>query len=228
MPSPKTVPISPPQSVATGTVLVTRVVDGDTIELANGERVRYVGIDTPETVKPNTPVQCYGHEASLHNTELVEGKYVRLVRDVEDRDKYGRLLRYVYVGDTFINLALVENGYARMYTYPPNVAHVNEFRVAQESARTNKRGLWGDSCSGITSTPKSSTTPLPIVSSTSPTSPCTIKGNISNSGEKIYHRPDCPYYTRTKITIEKGEHMFCTEPEAISAGWRIAGNCPQQ
>ena len=126
--------------------LVSRVVDGDTIELENREKVRYIGMNTPETVDPRRPVQCFGHEASAKNKALVEGKQVTLVPDVEDRDKYHRLLRYVYLEDgTFVNLELVKEGYATVYTFPPNVAHVSEFKTAEKSAREAQLGLW-NSC----------------------------------------------------------------------------------
>lgn len=125
-----------------GRAVVERVVDGDTIELTTGDHVRYLGMDTPETVDPRKPVQCFGHEAADKNRELVEGREVTIVPDVEDRDKYGRFLRYVYQGDTFINLALVQQGYAYAYPYPPNVAHEAEFRAAERAARTAKVGLW--------------------------------------------------------------------------------------
>lgn len=123
--------------------LVSRVVDGDTIELDNGQKVRYIGINTPETVDPRRAVQCFGHEASEYNKQLVEGKQVRLVKDVSETDKYGRLLRYVYLNDgTFVNLNLVENGFARVDTYPPDVAHAKEFEAADKAARIAKIGLW--------------------------------------------------------------------------------------
>ena len=125
-----------------GKAVVERVVDGDTIELTTGDRVRYIGMDTPETVDPRKPVQCFGHEAAEKNRELVEGKEVTLLPDVEDRDKYGRFLRYVYLGDTFINLELVQQGYAYAYPYPPSVAHEAEFRAAEAAARKAKLGLW--------------------------------------------------------------------------------------
>lgn len=125
-----------------GQATVERAVDGDTIELTTGDRVRYIGMDTPETVDPRKPVQCFGHEASDKNRQLVEGQEVTLVPDVEDRDKYGRFLRYVYLGDTFINLKLVQDGYAYAYPYPPSVAHEAEFRIAEREARTKKLGLW--------------------------------------------------------------------------------------
>ncbi len=122
---------------------VARVVDGDTIELADGERVRYIGMDTPETVDPRKPVQCYGHEASAYNKNLVENKQVVLVADQVDKDKYGRLLRYVYLTDgTFVNLTLVEQGYARVLTIPPNDSLTSEFIAAAHEARAAGRGLW--------------------------------------------------------------------------------------
>jgi len=122
---------------------VTRVVDGDTIVLSNGERVRYIGIDTPETKHPKKPVQYFGREASAYNKSLVEHKMVRLEFDVDKRDKYGRLLAYVYVGDTFVNAKLVEEGYAQVYTFPPNVKYADLFLKLQREARENNRGLWG-------------------------------------------------------------------------------------
>jgi len=124
-------------------VLATRVIDGDTIEIAGGERIRYLGIDTPETVDPRRPVGCFGHEASARNKELVEGKYVRLEKDITERDKYGRLLRYVYIQDRFINLELVTGGYAVIYTFPPDVKYQEKLLAAQKEAREAKRGLWG-------------------------------------------------------------------------------------
>lgn len=122
---------------------VARVIDGDTIEIETGDRVRYIGMNAPETVDPRKPVECFGKEASAYNHKLVEGKKVRLVSDITDKDKYGRLLRYVYLEDgTFINLKLVENGYASVMTVPPNVAQVEEFVKAEREAREVGRGLW--------------------------------------------------------------------------------------
>jgi micrococcal nuclease len=128
-------------------ILVTKVVDGDTIKLENGEVVRYIGIDTPETVHPNKSIQCYGKEASAKNKKLVEGRQVKLEKDISERDKYGRLLRYVYVGDIFVNEYLVREGYAQLLTYPPDVKYQDLFLQAQKEARKNNRGLW-NSCKG--------------------------------------------------------------------------------
>lgn len=127
---------------------VVRVVDGDTIHVLLGdgtkEKVRYIGIDTPESVKPDTPVECFAREASARNAELVEGERVELRTDVEERDRYGRLLAYVYRArdDLFVNAALVRDGYATQLTIPPNVAYADEFRRLAREAREAGRGLW--------------------------------------------------------------------------------------
>jgi micrococcal nuclease len=131
----------------TGGATVQRVVDGDTIVVRVGgrsERVRYIGMDTPESVKPGTPVQCYAKAAAKENRVLVAGQEVRLVADAEARDRYGRLLAYVYRAEDglFVNAELVRRGYARPLTIPPNVAHASEFRRLAASARRAGRGLW--------------------------------------------------------------------------------------
>ncbi|PIP57418.1 nuclease, partial [Candidatus Woesebacteria bacterium CG22_combo_CG10-13_8_21_14_all_39_10] len=118
---------TPVLSAVSESFKVTRVVDGDTIEIEGGEKVRYLGIDTPETVDPRKPVQCFGIEASKKNKELVEGKTVRLEKDITDRDRYSRLLRYVWVDDIFVNLELVKQGFASSYAYPPDIKYQEEF-----------------------------------------------------------------------------------------------------
>ena len=124
--------------------LVTRVVDGDTIELSTGDKVRYVGVNTPESVDPRRPVQCFGKEASAYNKKLVLDKKVRLEKDVSETDRYGRLLRFVYLEDgTFVNLKLVEDGYANMMTVAPDVSKAELFRASEKKARESGVGLWG-------------------------------------------------------------------------------------
>jgi micrococcal nuclease len=125
---------------------VVRVVDGDTIEAQVGDRVedvRYIGVDTPETVKPDTPVQCFGPQASAFNHRLVEQRQVRLVFGVERRDVYGRLLAYVYLGRRFVNASLVRRGLARSLTIPPNDRFAPLFRRLEMQAARAGRGLWG-------------------------------------------------------------------------------------
>jgi micrococcal nuclease len=143
---------------------VTRIVYGDTIEVKIGARkytVRYIGVDTPETVKPNTPVQYYGKEASAYNKSLVNGKTVRLVKDVSETDKYARLLRYVYLQDgRMVNELLLQGGYAQVATYPPDVLHVDRFLELQRKAREAGVGLWGK-CAGGGSAAAAAATAVP-------------------------------------------------------------------
>jgi micrococcal nuclease len=125
---------------------VLRVVDGDTIKvLLNGnvQGVRLTGIDTPETVDPRKPVECFGKEASLQLKELLDGTFVRLEADSvgDSVDKYGRLLRYVYLDGRSINLAMIEDGYAYAYTAYP-FSKAAEFEKAEQAAKSNQRGLW--------------------------------------------------------------------------------------
>jgi micrococcal nuclease len=143
-----------------GAATVERVVDGDTLVVrvsGRRERVRLIGIDTPESVKPNTPVQCFAVAASDRTKALLPaGTPVRLVGDAEQRDRYKRLLAYVYRSrdNLFVNLALVHDGYAVAYTFPPNVAHTAEFVAAAAEARDADRGLW--SACGPNQRPRSS------------------------------------------------------------------------
>lgn len=203
---------------------VVKVVDGDTIDVQVGsevKRVRYIGINTPETVHPTRGVECFGKEASARNRALVEGKMVRMEKDISDTDKYGRLLRYVYVGEVFVNEALVREGYANASTYPPDVLYTEKFRAAEAAARTSGKGLWGARCTPYQS-PSSEEGGGHLVADRA----CAIKGNIAaGSGERIYHTPECEYYAQTVITEANGERWFCTEEEAQAAGWRKAKNC---
>jgi micrococcal nuclease len=125
---------------------VTRVVDGDTVEVrldGEVEDVRYIGVDTPETVKPGAPVDCFGPQASSFNHRLVEGERVRLVFGAERRDTYGRLLAYVYLGDRFVNAELVRRGLARTLTIPPNDRFAERLKELEIAAARAGRGLWG-------------------------------------------------------------------------------------
>ena len=136
-----------PRATTFGRAQVLRVVDGDTIRVRLGgrtERVRYIGVDTPESVKPGTPVQCYAKRAAAANAALVAGRSVRLVGDVEQRDRYGRLLAYVYrePDGAFVNARLVRDGYARTLTIAPNVAHAHQLAQLAQTARRSGRGLW--------------------------------------------------------------------------------------
>ena len=126
---------------------VTRVVDGDTVHVrvaGRDETVRYIGIDTPESVKPGTPVQCFAKAASAYNRRLVAGQDVVLRTDAESRDRFGRLLAYVYRrrDGLFVNAALVRAGFATILTIPPNLAHAAQLQRLERAARLTERGLW--------------------------------------------------------------------------------------
>jgi micrococcal nuclease len=129
------------------------VVDGDTIDVAidgHRERVRLIGIDTPETKKPDTPVQCYGPEATNFTTSLLPADTpLHLERDIVARDDYGRMLAYVYLATdgTFVNLTIIRKGFARPLTIPPNSAHADEFVAEARAAEADDIGLWG-ACTG--------------------------------------------------------------------------------
>jgi micrococcal nuclease len=125
---------------------VVRVVDGDTIIISfNGkeERVRMIGIDTPETVHPTKPVEPFGPEASEYTKRRLEGKKAGMELDVQERDQYGRLLAYVWVDGVMINNELLEEGLAVVSTYPPNVKYVEFFRQTEKKAKEEKKNIWG-------------------------------------------------------------------------------------
>ena len=150
--------------------MVARIIDGDTLEVADGESIRLIGIDTPETVDPRTAVECFGSEASARLTTLVPpGSAVRLVHDVERTDRFGRTLAYIYRIDDnlFVNEAMVLDGYAVAATFPPNVRFATRFVEMERLARDAGAGLWS-SC-GSADTP-ATTTPLGDVTLPQPAS----------------------------------------------------------
>ena len=168
------------------TYKVKRVIDGDTIELENGEKVRLIGIDTPEAG------QHYGKEASNFTRKMVEGKQVRIIFDVQKKDRYNRLLAYVFLEDSiFLNAELLKQGYAKIATYPPNVKYVEEFRQLDQEARENVRGLW-----------------VPVQKQTQ-----SVTVYITRTGSK-YHRADCRYLRKSSIPISleeaKGRYSPCS------------------
>jgi len=219
----------PSPTVPSGLTLatVTRVVDGDTIAVSIGGqeyKLRYIGVDTPETVDPRRPVGCFGKEASARNRELVEGQTVGLEKDISETDDFGRLLRYVWLGPStgseqaeMVNARLVEEGYAQAATYPPDVKYAALFASLQAQARDAGRGLWGPACQ-----PTLTPSPAPGACEYSSTSQPVIKGNINAAGEKIYHVPGGAFYDQTDIDEARGERWFCTEGDALAAGWRKA------
>lgn len=199
---------------------VSNVVDGDTIDVIfeNGlkDRVRLVLVDTPETKHPNKPVQPFGPEASDFTERTLLNQDVELELDIQERDRYGRLLAYVYIDEKMINEQLLENGLARVAVFPPNTKYVDKFRSIEQQAKKKQLGIWSienyATEKGFEADETNSTHDQPT------TGDCkkpTIKGNINSRGEKIYHVPGGAFYERTIA-----EQMFCTEKEAVSAGFR--------
>ena len=220
-----------PQLPGLQTAQVVRVVDGDTIEVNfDGQQytVRYILVDTPETKKPNTPIQPFGPEATEANRQMVEGQTVYLEKDVSNTDQYDRLLRYVYLTDgRMVNEELLRLGLAQVSTWPPDVKYVDRFLVVQREAQASGVGLWGSEPVAVESTPIPTEATAPAGGSCSQgceasSQGCEIKGNINSEGEKIYHEPGFRDYNKTKIDPAKGERWFCTSTEAESNGWRAA------
>jgi endonuclease YncB( thermonuclease family) len=156
-------------------VTVTNIVDGDTIDvLIDGQeqRIRIIGVDTPETKDPNQPVMCFGAEATAFTSDMIgrAGHQVYLEKDVSETDRYGRLLRYVWLphddGTRMLNQELVAHGYAQSSTYPPDVKYQHLFVEAQQQARNEGRGLWG-SC-GDFGVPLATPTPVPAPPTATP------------------------------------------------------------
>ncbi len=203
----------------TGTVsaFVQKVVDGDTLKvLMDGreETVRLIGIDTPESVHPDKSRNTeWGKRASEFTKGRLEGKMIRLEFDVQERDKYGRLLAYVYTDEGLFNEVLVREGWAKVSTYPPNVKYVERFKIAEKEAQKKNLGIW------------SAEEPPSVEANKGFTEEKTsrkIKGNINKRGHKIYHCPGQKHYEQTVIDESKGERWFDTEEEAQAAGWRKA------
>jgi micrococcal nuclease len=220
----KSIPVSTPTNSKAYDVI--KVVDGDTIDVSiNGkiERLRLIGINTPETVDPRKAVECFGVEASDKAKTVLTGKKVLLEGDATqgERDKYDRLLRYVFLEDgTNFNLLMIKEGYAYEYTYDTPYKYQTQFKQAQKEAEIAKAGLWGAKCDDpITAVI------TPVTTQNTSSTSCTIKGNINTSKEKIYHVIGCGSYNTTQIDESKGERWFCTEQDALDAGWRKAQNC---
>lgn len=179
---------------------VARVIDGDTIQMEGGERVRLIGVDTPETVHPSKPVEIFGKEASDFTRRILEGKKVRLEYDQERKDKYGRTLAYVYLEDgTFINAEIIKQGFGFVYTQFP-FKYLNEFRNYERQARERGAGLWGEE--------KASQPELARPPTATETSADSDKKAetvyVTRTGEK-YHRGSCQHLRRSKIEIKKSE-----------------------
>lgn len=211
-------------TVETGTV--TSVVDGDTVKVKlstnKTETLRFIGVDTPE-LKGTEQQKCFGKQATARTKALLLKKTVTLESNPdEDRDHFGRLLRYVSVGSKDIGAKLIENGYAFSYKKFPH-PRLDSYNQLEQRAIASKKGLW-KTCAAESQSSKA-VHQISSQQSSQNSSQCRIKGNVSTSGEKIYHLSNCGSYAKTEITTATGERWFCTEQEAKAAGWRRAGNC---
>lgn len=208
-------------SAVNNKVMVTNVVDGDTLDVSinnKEERIRLLLVDTPETKHPSKPVQPFGPEASQFAKETLEGKEVEIELDISERDKYGRLLAYVWIEGKMFNELLLEKGLARVaYVYPPNTKYVDQFYEIQKEAQKAGIGIWSIENyvqeEGFQTEEKGQESEKQVNQKVE--SDCLIKGNINSKGEKIYHTPDSRSYKQTKP-----EMWFCTEKEAQAAGFR--------
>jgi micrococcal nuclease len=193
---------------------VVRVIDGDTVELADGRTVRYIGIDTPETVAPGQPVGHYGPEASSFNKQLVEGRDVELEKDVSETDRFGRLLRHVYIDGRLVSEILVQQGFAQVSTFPPDVKHQDRLLIAQRVARNAGRGLWANAPVPPTAVP---TTQAPVIQPTSPAGP----SNCSPSYPTVCIPPappdlDCPQISFRRFQVlQPDPHGFDADRDGI-------------
>lgn len=196
---------------------VSWVIDGDTVRVKIGDRtepVRYIGINAPEVSNPPQPWEYAGREARDVNALLVARKKVRLELDAHDRDAYGRLLAYVYVGDMLVNAEMIRRGYANALTVPPNVKHEALFARLEREARQGKQGLWQVRS---LEAPSAAPAPAPAPPTTAKSAfgcPAShpIKGNLTTRGECVYFLPD------RRGAGKKAEFCFASENEARSNG----------
>lgn len=191
---------------------VIRVVDGDTIVIdyeGTDEKVRMIGIDTPESVHPDKEKNTeFGDTVSAFTKEQLEGKWVGLELDVQERDQYGRLLAYVYLDDVMYNKTLLENGYAAVSTYPPNVKYVDEFTAIQKKARDDGINMWSDDYKASSSSDSSNSTETQG-----------YKGHIKN---KKFHKSGCRY---GEMISYENLIIFTTREIALDEGYAACKVC---
>lgn len=216
--------ITPPEGKP-DSVQVVSVVDGDTFKVALDDgvkTVRVIGIDTPETVHPEKPVECFGREASKQAKALLTGQEVSISFDplVGEQDQYGRLLVYATLPDgRDFGETMIKAGYAYEYTYDGAYEKQALYKAAETIARTARTGLWGEANCTKDEPAVSAETPY-ITANTS--TECVLKGNVNADGERIYHVPGQMHYEKTVIDESKGERWFCSDEQATTAGWRKA------
>jgi len=189
------------QNFFSPSLVVTEVTDGDTIKLNDGRRVRYIGIDAPEKEA------CFAKEATEINQELVLGKEVRLERDVNEMDQFGRYLAYVYVQENdkevFVNQALLIEGAGEFFLDTVNLKHQEALIQAAEQAYEEKQGLW-QTCA------------------LDKKKGCQIKGNVDRLDKRWYHLPSFRHYDQVVVNLGHGDRWFCSEEEALEAGFERA------
>ena len=200
--------------------LVSEVVDGDTLIIENGIRIRLLGIDAPESV------ECFGGESKQRLSALVLGQEILLEKDQTASDNYDRLLRYVVlrnenpeIDDVHINNELVRGGYAKSAYVKPNRRYLSQFQASEREAQEEESGMWGACEIEVKAEPEREQDSDPF------SNECVIKGNIGKSYEKDYFLPGCPNYKRVKIDPRKGEKWFCTEEDAKDDGWQKSAAC---
>jgi len=201
--------------------VVETVVDGDTLVIENGIRIRLLGIDAPESV------ECFGEESKKELARLVLGQEILLEKDQTAKDNYDRLLRYVVlrsenpeVDDVFVNNELVKGGYAENAYVKPNRRYLAQLQASEREAQEAGVGLWGEcevADKADNNEREQASDPF--------SKECVIKGNINKRFEKDYFLPGCPNYKRVKIDPRKGEQWFCTEEEAEKDGWVKSAAC---
>jgi endonuclease YncB( thermonuclease family) len=216
-------------------VKVLRVVDGDTIHVLLNNKdvtIRMIGIDTPETVDPRKPVQCFGKEASNHARQLLDGTTVYLEQDTSqgDYDKYNRLLSYIWMADgRLFNQVMIAEGYAFEYTYNLPYNYQAQFKSAQRNAQNQQIGLWSpNTCNGLHGAIVATATAIPIISGggssnggssttmDADSAPCLVGQIKGNRRSMIYHVPDGAFYAKTHVAVD----CFDSESAAIAAGYR--------
>lgn len=213
--------------------IVVEVVDGDTLDVRLGnrvERVRMIGLNTPESVDPRRPVQCFGVEASLYNKSLILDQLVYLEEDPTQgsRDQFDRLLRYIWLSDgRLVNLELIANGYAAQYTFDTPYKYRDLFRSAERSAKDSEAGLWSpQTCDGDFDAPvdyggaSSGAGTECADGCIQPPAGCTIKGNVNAAGRQIYHVDGLSdAYDSVNMNPGEGDRWFCSTEEAEAAGF---------
>jgi micrococcal nuclease len=196
---------------------VSRVIDGDTIVLENGKKLRFIGIDTPEIKDSSKLIRFYGREAYKFTKEYLEGEMIYLQYDIQNKDQYDRILTYIFLKDgTFFNAKLIHDGYAHLLTIPPNTQHVNLFKKLLKEARENGRGLWGIEIDNI-----SDAISIPIISWQSADEyvgkEVVVEGKIIDtydSGEAIFLNFDSEHWhTFTAAIFAGNKNNFIVDPE---------------